>query len=97
MRTTTKELNDLVKQLADLTGMSNTREAAIKAGQDKYLLLENAPIYGGWRLVSIGVKNGAHYGAFGGNGCESRLKAYEMAIKLRALIAGLTYRLTEEA
>lgn len=91
MRTTSKQLNDLVKQLADLTGMSNNREAAIKAGHDRYLYLENSSAYGGWRLVAVGVANGAHYGAFNGSGCESRLKAYAMAIKLRALIAGITF------
>lgn len=97
MRTTSKQLNDLVKQLADLTGMSNNREAAIKAGHDRYLALENSSAYGGWRLIAIKTEGGGHSGVFGGSSCESRLKAYEMAIKLRALIAGINYRLTDEA
>lgn len=72
MRTTQKELNDLLKDICDITGLSNNKEQAIKQNQDKYLVLENASCYGGWRLVNVGVNNGAHYGAFDGNGTEQR-------------------------
>lgn len=91
MRTTEKQLNDLVKHICDLTGKANNKEMAIKNNQDKFLALENAPIYGGWRLITVGVNNGAHYGAFGGNGTEARLKASEMATKLKGIIAGLEF------
>ena len=91
MRTTEKQLNNLVKVICDITGLSNNRAQAIEKGQDKYLSLEYASCYGGWRLINVGVKNGAHYGAFGGNGTENRLKAYEMYIKLDSIINGLEY------
>jgi hypothetical protein len=91
MRTTEKQLNNLVKVICDITGLSNNKKQAIEKGQDKYLSLECANCYGGWRLISVGVKNGAHYGVFGGNGTENRLKAFEMAIKLNGIINGLEY------
>ena len=92
MRTTEAQLNNLVKQICDLTGMSNNKAQAIEKGQDKYLALENAACYGGWRLINVGVNNGAHYGAFNFGSTDARVKASEMATKLRGIIAGLEYK-----
>lgn len=91
MKTTEKQLNDLVKDICDITGLANNKQQAIKLGQDKYLQLNNASCYGGWRLCYVSVTNGANYGAFDGSSMEARLKAGEMAIKLRCLIAGIEY------
>ena len=87
--TNTQHLNQLLESIAELTGEATTREQAKLKGHERFLYLENASVYGGWRLVSVGVNNGAHYGAFGGNGCEPRLKYKEMVIKLEGILAGL--------
>lgn len=78
MKTTRKQLNVLLNGIINLTGNKN-------------LQLEYSAIYGGYRLVNVNPNNGAHYGAFGGNGCEPRLKASEMYNKLHTIIASLEY------
>lgn len=87
--TNEQHLKSLLNDIAEITGEATTREQAKEKGHERYLYLENASVYGGWRLVSVGVNNGAHYGAFGNNGCESRLKYKEMVIKLEGILAGL--------
>ncbi len=94
MKTTKKELNSLLQEIADKLNLSTNKEQAIKQGQKQYLFLEYASIYGGYRVVNVGVENGAHYGAFGGNGCEARLKAGEMAIKLRSILWSIEHTQT---
>ncbi len=89
--TTAKQLNNLLEDLAQLTDMATSKESAEAKGLDKYLYLEYASVYGGWRLVNVGVNNGGHYGAFGSNATEPRLKAKEMEIKLRGIMAGVNY------
>jgi len=89
MKTNRKQLDNLVKEIADKLNLSNNREQAKEKKQKHFLALENAPIYGGYRLINVAVESGAHCGAFGGNGCEARLKAGEMAIKLRSILAGI--------
>jgi len=87
--TNEQHLNSLLNNIAEITGEATSREQAIKKGHERYLYLENASIYGGWRLVGVGVNNGAHYGAFGWNGCEPRLKYKLMVTKLEGILAGL--------
>lgn len=91
MRTTAEQLNNKVRIICELTGLSNNKAEAIKKGQKEYLALENAAIYGGWRLISVGVENGAHYGAFGFGSTDARVKASEMLTKLNGIIAGLEF------
>ena len=92
MRTTEAQLNNLIKDICDITGMSNNKEQAVEKGQDKYLALENATCYGGWRLINVAVSNGACYGAFNFGSTDARVKASEMATKLKGIIAGLEYK-----
>lgn len=87
--TNSQHLNQLLEYITEITGEATSREQAKEKGHERYLYLQNAPSYGGWRLVNVGVNNGAHYGAFGGNGCEPRLKYKEMVIKLEGILAGL--------
>ncbi len=89
MKTNRKQLDNLVKEIADKLNLSNNREQAKEKKQKHFLALEHASAYGGYRLINVGVDNGAHCGAFGGNGCEARLKASEMAIKLKSILAGI--------
>jgi hypothetical protein len=87
--TNEQHLNQLLTHIAALTGECTSKDQAKEKGYERYLQLENAPSYGGWRLVNVGVNNGAHYGAFSGNGCEPRLKYKVMVVKLEGIIAGL--------
>jgi hypothetical protein len=89
--TTKQLLNELLSDLAQMTGQATSKEQANKLGRDKYLFMEYASVYGGYRIVNVGVSNGAHYGAFGGSGTEGRLTAKMMEVKLRSLIAGIRY------
>ena len=84
-----EDLNNLVAEICKQLGLANNPETAKVLGLKKYLFLEYAPIYGGYRIVNVGIDNGAHYGAFGGNGTEARLKASEMAIKLKSILDGI--------
>jgi len=87
--TNAQYLNMLLDQIAEITGEATTKEQAKQLGHERYLHIEYASAYGGYRLVNVGVNNGAHYGAFGGNGCEARLKYKDMVIKLEGILAGL--------
>jgi len=87
--TNTQHLNSLLAEIAEITGEATSKEEAKEKGHERYLFIEYAAPYGGYRLVNVGVNNGAHYGAFGGNGCEARLKYKEMVIKLNGILAGL--------
>ena len=87
--TNTQHLNSILESIAEITGEATSKDQAIEKGHERFLYIEYASAYGGYRLVSVGVNNGAHYGVFGGNGCESRLKYKEMVIKLEGILAGL--------
>jgi hypothetical protein len=91
MRITAKYLNELLKEIATLEGKATTSEEAEKLGLTHFYYLEHNSVYGGYRVVSVRVENGGHSGAFGGNGCEARLKGKEMAIKLKSVLYGLEY------
>ena len=94
MKTTVKQLKQSFAELAEISGYSTTLEGAKQQGQDKYLFMEYAAHYGGYRIVLVGVSNGGHYGAFGGNGCESRLSKSEMTVKIESLIYGIKHAKT---
>lgn len=51
----------------------------------KYAIDYNST-YGGYRLVIVNNKSGAHYGCFGGNGCEKRLPYGAFVDKMRTII-----------
>lgn len=87
--TNAQHLNTLLSDIAEITGEATSKEQAKEKGYERFLYIEYASPYGGYRLVNVGVNNGAHYGAFGWNGCESRLKYKEMVIKLEGILAGL--------
>lgn len=89
MKTTHKTLDILIAQIATLLGLATNEQQAKEKGLTKYLYLEHAAIYGGYRVISIQVGTGRQNGALGGNGCEARLSAKEMEIKLRGIITGV--------
>lgn len=91
MKTTEKEISQLIKQICDLSGLKNNKQDAIKNGQKAYLTYENAAVYGGYRLIMVQVDNGAHYGAFNWGSTEARVKPSVFAERLSGLITGLEY------
>ena len=86
---TRKLLNLLLADIATKLNLAIDKETAIATNKDKYLYLEYASVYGGYRVINVGINNGAHYGALGGNGCETRLTAKKMEIKLNAILTTL--------
>lgn len=90
-RITEKQISQLVKEVADLAGLANNKAAAVAANQPSYLSFENAACYGGYRLIMVGVNNGAHYGAFQWGSTEPRVKPAVFADRLNALIVGLEF------
>ena len=83
------QLTAQLNKIAALSNQATNREQAAKLGKDCFLHLDYASCYGGYRVVNVKIGSGAHYGAFGGNGCESRLSAAKMAIKLDGILQGL--------
>ena len=59
----------------------------IPAPANQKYAVEYNPTYGGYRLIAVDIKSGAHYGCFGGNGCEARIKFDAMLVKLNTIIS----------
>ena len=57
-------LQDLVNDIAELTNQATSKEEAINKGLDRFLHIDYASVYGGYRLVSVAVNGGAHHTAF---------------------------------
>lgn len=89
MRFNRTTLNETLKDIADRLNLATTKEDAIKKKQTKYLYLEHNSIYGGYRVVNVHIEHGGHSGAFGGNGCEARLSAKAMYLKLDSILQGI--------
>lgn len=87
--TKNERLNQVLNQIAKELNQATSREQAESMNLDKYLFLENNSAYGGYRVVNVGIKNGAHYGAFNESGAETRLKAAEMMTKLNSILTGI--------
>lgn len=82
-------LNETLKEIAKLLNLATTKEEAIEKKQTKYLYLEHNSIYGGYRVINVNIESGGHSGAFGGNGCEARLSAKAMYLKLDSILEGI--------
>jgi|SRR6187402_142080 len=83
------ELNNIVRSIADELGLATSRKEAKEKGLPSYLFLEYAAVYGGYRIVSVGVDNGAHYGALGYGSTCARMSAKEMYAALSGILQGL--------
>lgn len=91
MKTNRKELETLLAEIASLLNQSVSYDHAVANGHDKYLYLEYASVYGGYRAVNVGIKNGAHYGAFGESSCVARRKASDMYNFLLGIHYGIEF------
>lgn len=88
-RITTKDLNKLLEMIAKKTGQAINPEQAKEMGKTNYLYLEYASAYGGYRVVNIGIENGAHYGALGESSCVGRRSAKDMQTRLWGILDGI--------
>lgn len=84
-----EKINILLNEIANQTNQATSKEQAQSMNLDKYLFIEYASVYGGYRIVNVGVKNGAHYGALNGSGTENRLNAPKMIDKLSNILNGM--------
>lgn len=82
-------LNNIVREIADELGLATSRAEAKEKGLDSFLFLEYASVYGGYRIVTVKVENGAHYGALGYSSTCSRMSAKEMYAALNGILQGL--------
>lgn len=86
-----KNLNRLLNKICILTGEVMTYDDAISKDKEKYLYIEYASHYGGYRVVNIGVLNGGHYGAFNESSCVARKPLKQMTNYLEGILYGLEY------
>jgi len=83
----------LLQQLANMTNNAVSKNEAIEKGLDSYLALDNYPMYGGYNLIKVGVKNGAHYSSFNSfSSCGGRVPAKVMIEKMSSFMAGLDFK-----
>lgn len=71
------------KQIEKLTATLNKQRPA---PEGHHYHSEFASVYGGWRLVMVGERNGAHYGAFGQSSCCERVSTREFYQYLSGLL-----------
>ncbi len=89
MRTTEKEISQLIAQIAQLVNLPNSRKQAIETGAKRFLTYENAACYGGYRLICVTVEGGSHYGALGMSSTMPRQKPAVFAVMLEGILTGL--------
>lgn len=89
MRITSKQLDALVQEIGNLLGKAVTKEQAVILGHDRYMELEYAAVYGGYRLNNVAVQGGGHSGALGGSSTEARKTGKEMEAYLTGVIRGI--------
>jgi hypothetical protein len=81
-----KEIKQLMCEVASKFNLATSKEDAINKSQEKYLWVDFASSYGGYRLVMVGVSNGGHYGAFNQSSCCRRMSKKEMVAYLNGLL-----------
>jgi|SRR6185437_12498786 len=91
MKTTGKQIEILIARLCAVSGEFNNREAAKAADKSYFITYEDAPVYGGCRLIAIKTEGGGHLGCFGFSSTEARVKKSEFYNVLTALIRGIEY------
>lgn len=89
----TTKLQHLENMLTDIAmyneNFSACKDQAIERGQDKYLQIDYAACYGGYRVVNVGLSGGQHYGAFNLSSCVKRMNYAQMDHFLSGIIIGL--------
>lgn len=85
-------LESLVQDIAQLTGGAASRDEAKEKGLDKFLYIDYASVYGGYRLINVNVEGGGHSGSVMGSSVEKRVTYANFCYGLTALIAGLKFK-----
>jgi hypothetical protein len=91
MRTTDKQVQTIFARLLEVSGLPGNEDEATARGLDRFLAMEYAREFGGYRLIMVKIGSYSHAGAFGGNGSEARLKASEMYTRIKSLIDGIDF------
>jgi len=84
-----KNLKLILLDICNALDLPTNKQDAINKGAEMYLDLEFSSHYGGYRLINVGVKNGAHYGAFGESSACARKSKKEMTSYLEGLYNGI--------
>lgn len=83
---TTKQIENRIKLLCDLTGEFNNPTEAKEAGKKYFVSYESTPLYGGCRLIGIQIEGGGHMNIFGQSSACARVKKGEFYTMLSAMI-----------
>lgn len=86
-----KKVEKRVQEIASLYGLASSKDQAIEMGKDKFLQVEYASCYGGYRLVMVNVQGGGYSGAFGKSSCCPRMKLSHFVAYLDGLEYGFHY------
>lgn len=84
-RITEKQLQTLKNKVAARHGLSSSHSEAKEKGHEFYVILDNCPHYGGYRLNAKYLDNGREGGVFGFSGECSRISASQMFERLNSL------------
>lgn len=79
-----KDIKILVAKIAEIKGLATSKEQAIEMGLTSYLYVEYSSYYGGYRVCSVTVDSGSHFGALG----ESSICARRTKSKMIAFLNG---------
>ncbi len=96
MRINRNVLITLLVEIAKQLNLSTSEEEAKTKKQPRFLYLEHNSVYGGYRIINVSVETGGHSGAFGGNGCEARINAKNMQLKLKSILEGIEAKINLE-
>lgn len=89
MKASKQQLEQLVNEIGSALNLATSKDQAIELGDKKYLYLEYASVYGGYRVVMVNVIGGGHSGALGESSCCSRRRASEMYNFLSGVLTGI--------
>jgi hypothetical protein len=84
-----KQIKMLLIEIALLTNEATSKEEAINKGLNRYLAIDFASCYGGYRIVNVNIGSGGHSGALNQSSCCKRMSKKEMINFLSDVLTGL--------
>lgn len=91
MKTTEKDLQNIVDKIAPILGVTTSKKEAIDAGHNKWLTLAGGGAPKTYRLAYVNVDGGGHNSIFNGFYLPGSATAPVMEHILWALYGGLIY------
>ena len=88
-------LQELLKEIGILSNMPISKEEAIKKNKSKYLHIDYASQYGGYRLIAVSNKNGSHCEIFDLSDMQLRVNYKTFCIMLKCIRSGLKYNINK--